>query len=424
MTFIDDYELLERMALALAIGLLFGIERGWKTRAYHGGRRTAGLRTFVLIGLAGGITGLLSHLLGGVVLGLAFLGFAGLVAVSYIESQRAATNPDLGITTEVAALLTFLLSALVVVGDILLPVAVAVVAVTFCHGKKFLHRWIAGLERLELAAALQLLIISLVLLPILPNKGFGPGEILNPFQLWLMVVLISGLSFVGYIACKYAGARVGLLLVGVLGGLASSTAVTLSFSRLARQSPALATTFAGGIAVASTVMFVRIFVLVWIFRPVLLADLVLPIAVMTVISLAGGVFLAFRRTDSPAARHSLELSDPSELATAVTFGVLLALVLVASYLVNEWLGQEAVYGVALVSGLADVDALTLSMAELAGRDGFALHVAANAIVVAALANTATKLFVVVSLAGGVAAKAIGAVFGLAIAGGLVVLFAF
>ena len=120
----------------------------------------------------------------------------------------------------------------------------------------------------------------------------------------------------------------------------------------------------------------------------------------------------------------MELSDPSELATAVGFGVLLALVMVSSYLVNEWIGQEAVYGVALVSGLADVDALTLSMSELAGRDGFPLHLAANAIMVAALTNTAVKLFMVVSLAGGIAARAIGAVFGLAIAGGLAVLFAF
>lgn len=421
MALLGDFELLQRMALALGIGLLFGIERGWKTREQHGGRRTAGLRTFALIGFLGGVAGLLSGLLGGYVLGFAFLGFAGLVAASYMQSLRSFPNPDLGMTTEVAALLAFLLSALVVLGDLLPPVAMAVVAVTFLHGKKLLHAWVANLERLELAAALQLLVISLVLLPVLPDRGFGPGGVINPFEIWLMVVFISALSFAGYFACKLAGARYGLIVVGLLGGLASSTAVTLSFARLARRSPDLATTCCGGIAMASTVMFARIMVLVWIFQPSLVGDLVFPILTMALISLASAIVLTLRRAAS-VGRHGLDLADPSELATALGFGVLLGLVLLASYLVNQWLGDEALYGVAVVSGLVDVDALTLSMAGLAGSQGFVQAVAANAIVLAALANSVAKFTIVLTVARGAAARLSAVVFGLIVAGGLATLF--
>ena len=406
------------MALALGIGLLFGIERGWKTREQHGGRRTAGLRTFVLIGLLGGVTGVLSGEAGDVVLGFVFLGFAALVAASYVVTQTGVADPDLGLTTEVAALLTFLLSALAVRGEMLLPAAIAVVAVTFMHGKKLLHRWLAGLERLELAAALQLLVISLVLLPVLPDRGFGPGAVLNPFKIWLMVVLISGLSFIGYIACKLAGPRLGLVIVGLLGGLASSTAVTLSFSRLARRSPEIGTVLVGGIAMASVVMFLRVLVLVQIFQPGLLIRLAPSTLVMAAICLACGLVLSLRRSGTASTVQRPDLADPSELATAIGFGVLLALVLLVSYLVDEWIGHDGVYAVAAVSGLVDVDAFTLSMSELSGSGGFMPSVAANAIVLAVLTNSASKLAIVIAVAGGAAARSAALVFGLVIAGGL------
>jgi uncharacterized membrane protein (DUF4010 family) len=286
------------------------------------------------------------------------------------------------------------------------------------HGKKFLHRWLAGLERLELAAALQLLVISLVLLPVLPDRGFGPGAVLNPFKIWLMVVLISGLSFIGYIACKLAGPRLGLVIVGLLGGLASSTAVTLSFSRLARRSPEIGTVLVGGIAMASVVMFLRVLVLVQIFQPGLLIRLAPSTLVMAAICLVCGLVLSLRRRTTASTVPGPDLADPSELATAVGFGVLLALVLLVSYLVDEWIGHDGVYAVAAVSGLVDVDAFTLSMSELSGSEGFLPSVAANAIVLAVLTNSASKLAIVIAVAGGAAARSAALVFGLVIAGGL------
>lgn len=417
MTFVDDFELIHRMALALGIGLLFGIERGWKTRSQHGGKRTAGLRTFVLIGLLGGVCGLLGRISGDIVLGLTFAAFTGLVVVAYLQSLKSSTSPDLGITTEVAALLTFALAALVVRGDMLIPVVIAVVAVAFLHGKRGLHGWLGQIRRLEFAAALQLLVITLVLLPILPDRGFGPGQVLNPFEIWLMVVLISALSFTGYVACKLVGARFGLLVVGLLGGLASSTALTLSFSRLARQTPELGGALAGGIAIANTVMLARVLVLVAIFNTGLLAHVALPVAVMAVVSLVGAAVLA--AISKKTANHEATVRDPADLATALTFGALLALVLLAAYLVHTWLGPEAVYGVALVSGLVDVDALTLSMSELADASTLTMPTAAGAIVIATLANLIAKGGIVAVVGRGEAATKTAIVFALVIVSGLV-----
>ncbi len=419
MAFVEDFELFQRMALALGIGLLFGIERGWKTRDQHGGRRTAGIRTFVLIGLLGGVSGLLGRIAGEIALGLTFLGFAGLVVATYLQDLKSGPSPDRGITTEVAALLTFALAALVLYGDMLLPVVVAVVAVAFLHGKHGLHGWLGQRRRFELGAALQLLVITIVLLPVLPNRGFGPGLVLNPFEIWLMVVLISALSFTGYVACKLVGARFGLLVVGLLGGLASSTALTLSFSRLARQTPALGGALASGIAIANTVMLVRVLILVAIFNASLLNHVALPLVVMAAFSLVGAIVLAL--TSKGAKDHEAEVSDPADLATALTFGALLAGVLLAAYVVHTWLGPEAVYAVALVSGLVDVDALTLSMTELAKTEDFALPTAAGAIVTATLANLVAKGAIVATVGKGEAAMKTGVVFAIVIASGALIL---
>lgn len=421
MTFVDEFELFHRMALALGIGLLFGIERGWKTRDQHGGQRTAGLRTFVLIGLLGGICGLLGRISGDVVFGLTFIAFAGLVVAAYLQSLKSSPSPDLGITTEVAALLTFALAALVVRGDMLLPVVIAVVAVAFLHGKRGLHGWLGQVRRMEFGAAVQLLVITLVLLPILPDRGFGPGQVLNPFEIWLMVVLISALSFTGYIACKLVGARFGLLVVGLLGGLASSTALTFSFSRLARQTPELGGALAGGIAIANTVMLIRVLVLVAIFNTDLLTQIALPVVVMAAVSLIGAAVLATisKKTEN----HEAVVRDPADLATALTFGVLLALVLLAAYLVHTWLGPEAVYVLALVSGLVDVDALTLSMSELASAGTLTLPTAAGAIVTATLANLVAKGAVVAVVGRGEAAAKTTIVFVVVVVSGLLVLVA-
>ncbi|MCW8928485.1 MAG: MgtC/SapB family protein, partial [Gammaproteobacteria bacterium] len=215
-------ELFERLAVALAIGLLIGIERGWHEREAGEGRRIAGLRTFGIIGLLGAVSGLLADELGELLLAATFIAFAALVIAAHVLESRE--DRDFGMTTPVAALLTFTLGTLAALGYTAVAGATAVVTATLLGLKPLLHRWIEQMEQRELYAIFKMLMISVVLLPILPNQGYGPWQALNPYEIWWMVVLIAGISFAGYFAVKIAGSRRGLVITGLFGGLASSTA--------------------------------------------------------------------------------------------------------------------------------------------------------------------------------------------------------
>lgn len=409
----DETEIFRRLGLALAIGLLVGVERGWHTRAHAGGARVAGVRTFALIGLFGGVSGWLAGALGPAVLGLAFLGLAALVGVSYWVSTRA--DGDLGITTEVAALLVFALGAAAVLGETAPAAAAAVVATGLLAVKSVLHRWIDRMRQLELTAAIELAIISVVMLPLLPDEGFGPGGVLNPYELWWAVVLIAGLSFVGYVAIRVAGAGLGTLVAGLLGGLASSTATTLVFSRMARGAEALAPALAVGVVLAGSVAFLRILVVAAALNRPLAAALAAPMLAMAAAGLAGA--LALRLAAPPPAESHPDmhgLANPLALGTAVKFGALLAVVAVAVDVFRSWFGAAGVYVVAALSGVADVDAVTVSMARAAGGDA-ALGVATAAVVLAASVNTAVK--------GGIALVVGGPRVGLRVAGAYVAVLA-
>ena len=201
----DDLDLFKRLGMALAIGLLLGAERGWQMRLAPEGSRIAGIRSFALIGILGGAWALLAQEVGELAMAVAFAAFAALVIAAHLMHLRRFPDEQ-GITTEIAALLTFCLGALSVRGHQMPAAAVAVVAVTLLSLKETLHHLVERIEAAELKAATKLLLISVVVLPVLPNQGFGPGEILNPYRLWLIVVLIAGISFVGYLAMKLAGA--------------------------------------------------------------------------------------------------------------------------------------------------------------------------------------------------------------------------
>lgn len=402
----DGADLIQRAALALGIGLLFGVERGWRSRDEPGGTRAAGIRAFALMGLLGGIGGALAQQMGVWVLVTVLAAAALLLTVGYVKSLESRPDPDRGLTTEIAGLLCVGLGAYAVIGDMALAAAAAVVAVALLDMKAQLHGWIAKLERLELQAALKLLVVSVVLLSVLPNQGYGPGEVLNPYVIWWMVVLIAALSFTGYVAVKLIGPRFGPLATGLLGGIASSTAVTLSFSRLARRSPGLAPSLAGGIAVASAVMYVRVLAIAVVVEPALLQALAVPVGTMAIVGAAGAMAVVGGRGFEASA--PTELPDPSEISTAIQFGLLLAAVLLLSHLAQQWIGVGGVYLVAAGAGVADVDATTLSMSRLAGdaTGGITPTVAATAVVIAMLANTLAKALMVAAIGGArVAARA-------------------
>lgn len=409
----DDLFIFKRLGLALAIGLLMGIERGWQTRTAPEGSRVAGIRTFSLIGLLGGIAGLLGLQYGPLVLAAALLALVAVSTTSHLV--RARRDPDVGITTEVAELTAFGLGALAAFGEMAAAAAGGVVATALLGAKEVLHAWLRRLEQLELRAGIKLLVISVVLLPILPDHGYGPEEVLNPFKLWLLVVLVAGISFVGYFAIKIAGPRIGSLLTGVFGGLASSTALTVSFARMGSTSPGMQPLLAAGVALANTTMYVRLWAIVTVLNAEIGIRLIPALGGMVLAGLVG-TWLLWRSRDEEGKPPQMTLTNPFELGMAIKFSALLAAVMLASKLLQGWVGDAGLYVLAAVAGLADVDAMALSMVQMGGRD-VELAVAATVIIIAAFANTAVKVVLVGMLCGGVMARRTALVMGGVVAAG-------
>ncbi len=380
-----DLQTFERLGLALAVGLLIGLERGWRERAAAEGSRVAGIRTFALIGLGGGLAALLTGPLIGLAFGLVFAGFAALMIAAYIGDIRPG---DVSATTAVAALVTFLLGAIAVAGRMEVAASAAVVTAILLSAKPVLHRWVEHIEYPELSAVLKLLLISVVMLPVLPNRTVDPWDALNPYELWWMVVLIAGLSFCGYVAVRLIGPERGVMLTGLLGGLTSSTAATLNFARLSRQSEGAERLLAAAAAVACATMLPRILLVVGVLNLPLLLRLLAPLGGAALVTyLAAG--LLWHRPAGDKSPVSVRIDNPFEFWLAVRFGLLLTAIMLLARLVPSWLGEQGVFLLAAIAGLGDVDAISLSMARYGGAS-VSLEGAAIAVALAALANTLVK----------------------------------
>jgi uncharacterized membrane protein (DUF4010 family) len=385
---LNETELLTRLALALAIGFLIGVERGWGMRSEAEGERTAGLRTFALAGLSGGIAALLGQRLGVAAFAAIYLAYAAaIILFRWRETQHEETY---GATTLVAALLTFALGAYAIVGDMTAAAAAAVATTGILAAKGWLHSWIKALTWPELRAALILLAMSFVVLPVLPNRGFGPYNALNPYELWLMAIAIAGVSFLGYVAVKVAGSRYGPLIAGVAGGVVSSTITTIDLARKAHAAPATARYQLAGALAASATMFARVVIIVALFGPTLLPNVLGSLAAAFAVSVAAAVIL-----DPPWKAHGATkddgppLTNPFELGTVVLFALMLAIVvLVSAYLTANFGGRGGI-AFAAVAGLSDVDAITLSMTNVAGAS-VSIDAAATAILVAVGTNSLSK----------------------------------
>lgn len=384
-----------RFGLSLAIGLLIGIERGWHERDLPEGMRVAGIRTFGVIGMLGGLWGLLAEELGESLLGFAFLAVAGAILAIRLRAMRE--TKDYGATTVVAALLTFALGAVAMRGYITIAATGAVITTILLGTKPIIHRVLEEIRREEIYAAFKLLIMTVVMLPVLPNRGFGPWQTLNPFEIWLMIVLICGISFFGYVAVRIVGARRGLMLSALAGGLASSTAVAVSYARIGRNNPALDRVLACGIILASTTAFPRIIILASIVNPGLIDWLIWPLGIAAALC-TGAILIIWRKPASDENPATVTLRNPFDFDMALKFGVLLIAILLLTRAFGKWFGDLGVYVAALFAGLADVDAISLSLARMAGED-LPLPAAAAGIVIAALSNIAFKASIVGILGG-------------------------
>ena len=384
------------LGVALAIGLLIGVERGWKEREAKDGERIAGIRTYGLIGLLGGGTALLTQSAGGLVIGLAYVAIAGALTTVYVVNLRRG-DEDVGITSLITGLVTFMLGALAGVGEVVVAAAFGVVTTLLLSHKPTLHRWVGTLKGRELRAGIKLLLITVALLPVLPNKGYGPWEALNPYEIWWMVVLVAVISFVGYVAIKVGGARRGVIFTGMFGGLASSTALTLHFSRMGRRDPLMAPVLATGILLACGTMFPRVLFVVTLVNPEMFKPLVVPMLVMALLTYLPAI--GFWCSPVPHKTNKrTKLKNPVELRAALGFGVLLALVMLLSVALQDWFGDAAVLVLAAASGIADVDPINLSLARMS-LDDLALHIAATGGLIAAGVNSLAKAVMATAVGG-------------------------
>ncbi len=408
-----ELDRLEHLAVALALGLLIGMERGWERRERPEGSRMAGFRTFGLIGLLGGLTAILggSSLVMFLSAGTVIVGLA-LIAGYWRESSREAS---ISLTTVIAALLTFGLGAMAGSGDLLTASAAAVIVALLLGFKTELHEMLRRIDREELLATLQLLLISVVLLPVLPNQEYGPWNALNPYRIWWMVVLVAGISYTGYFATRIFGAQRGVLLTGLFGGMASSTAVALEFSRRKERAPREADLLAAGIVTASAVMFPRMWLILLGLRSQLAPALAPALYAAAAVGLIIAGWLARRARGHSLDKLEVKHENPLDLAIAVRFGTIIAIIMVLTRAANAWLGNSGLWAFAAIAGLVDVDALTLTAASMVGAAQIAPGVAALAVLIAAAVNTLVKV--------GISAVVSGTGLGVRVAIGLLAMLA-
>jgi len=380
-----DLDLAIRLTLSLAIGLVVGLERGWREREAEPGSRTAGLRTYMLSGLLGGVFGALGKAAGSpALIGIGFLGFIAIFA--WFKRAEAKADGDFSVTGTVAAMLVFALGAMAVASDMQLAAAGGIVTAAILASRKRLHDFVERLTWVELRSTLLLLAMAVIILPILPDRAFGPEGSLNPREIWLFSILVAGLSYAGYIAMRVLGPSKGILATGLTGGLVSSTAVTVAFARRAAGGED-AGTLAAGATTAGAVSLLRVLAVTTAVQPALFPPLAPPVAAAAAVFLLPAAAMILRAR--PKQAMSMVLGNPFELTPVFLFTVLLAGVGLASAYMNLWFGAGGLYPVAAISGLVDVDAISLSTARLASRS-IDIRTATTAILIAVGVNAAAR----------------------------------
>ena len=400
MTFGVDEHILWGFSAALLIGTLVGIERE-KNKLAPDDVGIGGVRTFILFSLTGAVAASLARELeSGWVFGAGLLAVAGLAVAGYWAETRVEPR-SVGVTTEAAALAVYLLGGLAVAGYVEVALALGVVVSALLAYKQPLHDLVAKLGTEDIEAGLKLLAATFIVLPLLPREPVDPWGAIEPYSVWLLVILIAGLSLVGYVATRALGPRRGAAVTGLAGGLVSSTAVTLAFARTSRRGAGGSdAALASGLLLAWGIMFVRVTVEVAVVHPPLVTPLLIPLGAMGGVTLAlAGVQGARGAGGSDTGPDDLPLRNPFSLTSAIQFALFFAAVLVVVKLVQEHFPGEGYYVVAGLAGLTDVDAITLSMAGVVRDGGADTPTGVAAIVLAALANTVVKAGMIVILAG-------------------------
>jgi uncharacterized membrane protein (DUF4010 family) len=416
------------LGLSLAVGALVGLER--ERHAKEEERPGfAGIRTFPMIAMAGSISALLAQAWGPFAMIPPFIGLVALIGMSYWTERKREDGPDPGLTSEIAALLVFAIGALPFVTGIglefhersMLAGGLGTVLLVLLSLKEPLHKAAGKVSREDMYATARFLLLAAVVLPLLPNEAYGPFGALNPFKIGVVVVLIAGISFVGYLAVRFLGARKGIGLTALFGGLASSTAVALTFSSRGKENPRLALMCAFAIVLASTVMFPRIGVSLAAFNQELVVPMLAPLGAMVAVGVIGGLVMWKLSRDEQDGSEEPKFSNPFALRQALKLGAVFAAVRLASAAAHHYWGDSGLYASAVLAGLADVDAITISVARLHGEgQQVSTHTAVFAITLAAISNTMVKAGIALVLGGWKVGVAVAAVLVPAAIAGLIV----
>jgi uncharacterized membrane protein (DUF4010 family) len=386
-------DLISRFAVALGIGLLIGLERAWRTRDEAAGSRTAGIRTFAISGLLGGVAGALSSALregagAGLFLGLAFVAYAAVIAMFCREENRA--EGTFSATTAVAAIVTFALGAHALIGDIRASAAVAVAVAAILALREGIHGFVANLTWPEMRSGLVLLAMTFVALPLLPAEPFGPLGGVNLREVWIVAIVLAGVSFLGYAAVRYFGNRYGTLLAGLAGGLASSTAVTVTNARRAASGEGVPRLLAAGVALASAVMFLRVIAIVWALNAALVLWIAPALFAATAAALAFALIAAYWRSGKREAQPEAKLRNPFAFWSVIGFALFLSVIILAGRALGETAGAAGTLLGAAIVGVADVDAISVAVARLVPQP-LPEQSAALAILSAVATNTIGKV---------------------------------
>lgn len=404
----------EKLLIAVGLGLLVGFQREWTDK------HVAGIRTFALITLLGTVLGLTADVAGSwpIAAGLVVVG-AMIIVGGVMKFQASDDEDEPGLTTQTAALVMYAVGVAVALDRMALGIIVGGGTAVLLHWKKPLHAFVDRLGEADVRAIIELSLIALVVLPVLPNRSLGPYGVLNPFEIWMMVVLIVGISLVGYVAYRWLGAGVGTIIGGILGGLISSTATTVSYSRRARRSSGASAMAALVIMIASTIVFARVFVEVAVVSPGIITTVIPPLAAMMALM---SILAAALYWTGPADADPMPVEDdPSQLPAAIVFGMLYAAVLFAVAAVREHLGDQALYAVAALSGLTDMDAITLSTAQMIKKGRLEVATGWRMILIGAMSNLVFKGGVVALLGNRALLVRIVLAFSAALVGGAAIL---
>ncbi len=412
-------ELIKHLAYGMFLGAVIGIDRE-KVSILSNTHKFAGLRTFTLIGMLGVLLSLLQSI-SIIFFAIVLAGFLLLVISSYItHTLKYNTN---GGTSEIASIIVLIAGYFVGIDNYTLATIITIFTALLLYGKKPLRDFASKITQPELKSVIQFIVIAFIVLPLLPNQSFGPLDAFNPYVIWTMIVVISGLSFLSYIGIKLIGTERGLSLSGFLGGLVSSTAVTLTFSKNSKKYSGIVYPFVFGIIIAATAMFFRILLAVFIVNPALTESVAIPLLSSGFTGLLVSAFLWKKQKNEHANNkavnksQSMEFNNPLDLIGAIKFGVIFALILLIAKFMSITFGDGGIYLTSILSGLVDTDAITVSLANLVKSDSISIVLATIGITLATMTNTLIKGVYVLALASRpVAIRTIFAVLIIVIAG--------